>query len=82
MKRIMYFHLFQSNNPVLPVEYVDSRISLVTTLGWISRVQLLPPFLSLSLSPCDQQFRLIFIRNSLSFLPSPLNKASQQKELS
>lgn len=43
MKRIMYFHLFQSNNPALPVENVDSRISLVTTLGWISRVQLFSP---------------------------------------
>lgn len=55
MKRIMYFHLFQSNNPALPVENVDSRISLVTTLGWISRVQLLsfspppPPWPAISI---------------------------------
>lgn len=71
MKRIMYFHLFQSNNPALPVENVDSRISLVTTLGWISRVQLL----SLSLSPASSLTSNFdwFLFETCS--PSPLNKS-------
>lgn len=74
----MYFHLFQSNNPVLPVENVDSRISLVTTLGWISRVQLLPPSLSLSL-PLWPAISIDFY-SKLSPLPPLPVKQSQPTE--